>query len=282
MGEVISESGRGLAGEVVRHVDVDMVDPGRFQTRRHFDSKSLEELAQSIRTSGVVQPIVVRFHVNSGRYEIIAGERRWRAAQIAQEYQIPALVRDDMDDRACLIFAVAENIQRESLSPIEEAASFQRMSEELGMRHEDVAEAVGKSRTYVTNLMRLLGLEPRIQEMIEEGSISPGHGKAILGAPPAFRFELAKQILRYKLSVRKAEERAGRMARDWKGEGDGQPRRDPNIVRLERMLSAHFASAIKVDYKHDEGRGGIYIPFNSLDEAHGILERMKVKYDDDG
>ena len=276
-----SRAGAGQGDQIVRHIDVDMIDPGRFQTRRRFDPESLEELAQSIRTSGVVQPIVVRYLVRAGRYEIIAGERRWRAAQLAEEYQIPALVRDDMDDRACLIFAVAENIQRESLNPIEEASSFQRMSEELAMTHEDISEAVGKSRTHVTNMLRLLSLAPSIQEMIADGTLSLGHGKAILSAPQAFRQHLAKQIVRYKLSVRKVEERAAQMARDWKGEGESKPVRDPDIARLERRLSAHFGHAVKVDYKPEEGQGGIYISFHSLEEAQGILDRMRLSLDDD-
>ncbi|MEA3413569.1 MAG: ParB/RepB/Spo0J family partition protein [Pseudomonadota bacterium] len=281
MGESTFGVGREKGEIVVRHIDVEKIDPGRFQTRKQFNPETLEELAQSIRTSGVIQPVVVRHIVRIGRYELIAGERRWRASQLAGEYSIPALVRDDMEDEACLVFAIAENIQRDSLNSIEEAASFQRLSDDLGMFHEDIAKAVGKSRTYVTNTVRLLKLESGIQEMIVSGAISPGHGKAILGAPSAFRPTLAKQISRYRLSVRKAEERAAAMARDWKGEGDVLPARDPNLACLERRLSDHFGHTVRVDFKEEEGKGGILISFNSLEEAQGILERMRLDAEGD-
>ena len=147
------------ADNAVRWLDIDQLRPGPYQTRKRFKPEALEELAQSIKTSGIVQPIIVRYRIKTGEYEIIAGERRWRAAQLAREEQVPAIVRNELSDEACLVLAIAENIQRESLDPIEQAASLKRMSDELSLTHADISEAIGKSRTYVTNTLRLF--QPR-------------------------------------------------------------------------------------------------------------------------
>ena len=150
----------------VKWLGVEQLKPGPYQTRKRFKQNSLVELAQSIETSGIIQPIIVRYNVKIGAYDIIAGERRWRAAQLAGEDQVPTIVRNDMSDDACLIFAIAENIQRESLDPIEQATSLKRLGEELSITHAEIAEAVGKSRVYVTNTLRLLQLEEEIKQML--------------------------------------------------------------------------------------------------------------------
>ncbi len=261
-------------------MDIDQLRPGPYQTRKRFKQDVLQELAQSIKTSGIVQPIIVRYQIKTGEYEIIAGERRWRAAQLADEGQVPVIVRNELSDEACLILAVAENIPRESLDPIEQAASLKRMGDELLMTHEDIFEAMGKARTYVTNTLRLLQMEESIQRLLIEGRIDAGHGKALLAAPDALRPALSEQILRHGWNVRQAERKAKEMKEQQHKEGANTVRkRDPRLVRMEHLLTQYFARPVHIEYDEKTRRGGIKIRFDNLMACQAILDRFNLELD---
>ncbi len=262
----------------VRWLDIDQLRPSPYQTRKRFKQDALQELAQSIRTSGIVQPLIVRYSVKTGEYEIIAGERRWRAAQLANKGQVPVIVRNDMSNEACLILAITENIQRESLDPIEQAASLKRMSDELSMTHVEISEAVGKSRTYITNTLRLLQLEEDIQTLLIKGQIDAGHGKALLMAPEAMRHELSRQIIRHGWNVRQTEHKAKEIKeKQLREEANMARSRDPRLVRMEHLLAQHFACPVQIEYNEKTRRGGIDIQFNSISAYQGILNRLNIK-----
>jgi ParB family chromosome partitioning protein len=251
--------------EVVLSVPVDRIRPGSTQTRRRFDADALAELAESIRESGVVQPVVLR-SVGRG-YELLAGERRWRAAQAAGLHEIPALVRDDLSDTEAFVLGLIENLQRESLSPIETADGLRRLSESFGLRHEDVGARIGKSRSYVTNHLRLLALAPPVQALVDEGRLSLGHAKVLAGLEVGRQLDWANLILREKLSVRAFEQRlAGRKPkRAVRHDGDWQ--------RLARTLSEQLG--YPAEFKPGaKGAGELRLRFHSLEELDGLLERL--------
>jgi ParB family chromosome partitioning protein len=257
-----------------RWIDIDQIKPGRWQTRQSMDREKLEELAQNIRkVGGLVQAIVVRFDVKDGRYEIIAGERRWRASQIAGLHQIECDVKN-LEDGQCLKFSISENIQRESLNPIEEALSFKRLYKELGLKQDEIADEIGKGRTFVAQRLRLLNLEEGIQEWIAEGRLDPGQGKAILIAPEGMRKGLAEQIMRHKWSVRHAEKKAGELVKLKEGitiEGDGVM---PEVRQLQNELTEELCAPTRVDHQ-DSGAGKVVIDYSSLDELQGILDLIR-------
>jgi len=257
-----------------RWIDIDQIKPGRWQTRQSIDGEKLEELAQNIRSvGGLVQAIVVRFDIKDGRFEIIAGERRWRAAQIAGLHQIEADVKE-LDDAQCLKYSISENIQRESLNPIEEALSFRRLYKELGLKQEDIAQEIGKGRTFVAQRLRLLSLGEDIQAWIIAGRLDPGHAKAILIAPLGMQKGLAKQIVDHKWSVRYAEKKAGELVALKNGVLTDQEKGDPDIARLETSLEEELCAQIKIDHA-ESGAGELRISYNSLDELEGILEKIR-------
>ncbi len=258
-----------MAGMVKRQevmqVPVDLIRPGRTQARRRFDAEALAELAESIRESGVVQPVVLR---SDGRgYELLAGERRWRAAQQAGLHEIPALLRDDLSDTEAYILGLIENLQRESLSPIETAEGLRRLGETFTLRHEDIGRRIGKSRTYVTNHLRLLALAPAVQARVDEGGLSLGHAKVLAGLAVDKQQAWADLILRERLSVRAFEQRLAakrapkkdRSGNDWE--------------RLAQKLSEHLG--YPANFKPGaKGAGELRLRFHSLDELDGLLERM--------
>jgi ParB family chromosome partitioning protein len=265
------------ADNTVRWLDIDQLRPGPYQTRKRFKPEALEELAQSIKTSGIVQPIIVRYRIKTGEYEIIAGERRWRAARLAKEEQVPVIVRKELSDEACLVLAIAENIQRESLDPIEQAASLKRMCDELSLTHADISEAIGKSRTYVTNTLRLLQLDERLQTLLIEGRIDAGHGKALLTAPEALRHKLAEQIIKRGWNVRQAERKAKEMKEQQGREGANTVSgRDPRLVRMEQLFTQHFACPVHIEYNEKTRKGGIEIQFNNLVVCQAILDQLGI------
>ncbi|MDX5298490.1 MAG: ParB/RepB/Spo0J family partition protein, partial [Gammaproteobacteria bacterium] len=187
----------------LRDLPVDLIQRGRYQPRRDMDPEALQELSDSIRQQGVMQPVVVR-PIGEGRYELIAGERRWRATQLAGLDRIPAVIRD-VPDEAAIAMALIENIQREDLNPIEEAFALQRLQDEFGLTQQQVADAVGKSRTTITNLLRLIGLAPDVRVMLEHGDLEMGHGRALLTLPADVQLQVARQIVSRGLSVRQTE-----------------------------------------------------------------------------
>jgi ParB family chromosome partitioning protein len=263
----------------LREIPVDLLQRGRYQPRLDIRQDSLEELANSIRAQGVVQPIVARPIGKTGdtqRYEIVAGERRWRAAQMAGLEAIPAVVRD-IPDEAAIAMALIENIQREDLNPLEEARALDRLIREFDLTHGEAAEAVGRSRASVSNLLRLLDLSDKVKPMLEARQIEMGHARALLSIGDAVQqYDAARQVVRKGLSVRETERLVKRMLA---GSGDKTAARKPasqsaDIRRLEVEVSEKLGA--KVNLQHTQkGAGKLVISYNSLDELDGILKHIR-------
>jgi ParB family transcriptional regulator, chromosome partitioning protein len=253
----------------LREIPVDKIRPGRYQPRKTMDPNALKELAESIRSQGIIQPIVLR-RMNEG-YEIIAGERRWRAAQQAGLQAVPAIVRD-IPDSAAIAMALIENIQRQDLNAIEEAAALQRLIMEFQLTHDEVAKAIGKSRTLVTNLLRLLKLNPDVRALVEKGRLDMGHARALLALSGIQQSDAANEIMARGLSVRQTEAMV-RGLQETKTSQAPAGRPDPNITRLESQLSEKLGA--KVVVRHDnKGKGKLIVHYYSLDELDGLLEKM--------
>lgn len=256
----------------LRQLPIELVQRGKYQPRRDMDPDALEELAESIRQQGVMQPIVVR-PVGEGQYEIIAGERRWRASQLAGMDRVPAIVRD-VPDEAAVAMALIENIQRENLNAMEEAIALQRLQEEFELTQAQVAEAVGKSRTTVTNLLRLINLTSEVRLMLEHGDLEMGHGRAMLSLEPAQQIDVARQVEAKSLSVRQTEALVRKLLN---ADGDGKPEvKKPNadIVRLQEDLADKLGAVVAIDHSV-KGKGKLVIKYNSLDELDGILAHLQ-------
>ncbi len=255
----------------LRYLPVDIIQRGKYQPRRDMQQDALEELAESIKAQGVMQPIVVRA-ISADKYEIIAGERRWRATQLAGLDQIPAVVRD-VPDEAAIAMALIENIQRENLNPIEEAFALQRLQQEFELTQQEVATAVGKSRTTVTNLLRLMSLNEDVRILLEHGDLEMGHARALLGLSGLDQSQAADEVVSKGMSVRQTEA----MVRDW----DKKPSKktqdkisDPNTRQLENDLADKLG--VPVQLKHGaNGKGSLVLKYNSLDELDGILAHIK-------
>ena len=249
-------------------ISIANLKPSPSQPRRLFDKNSINELAESIRSKGLVQPILVRPSPSeTGTYEIIAGERRWRAAQIAQLHEVPAVVRQ-LDDVEALEIAIIENVQRSDLSPIEEAAGYKRLIDNHGHTQEVLAEIVGKSRSHIANIIRLLGLPQSIQDMISDGKISSGHARAIMNS--AFPEQLADKIVSENLSVRAAEE----LAKQKKSGVKKVKLKDPDTVNLENSLTARLGLKVIIDHKGKKG-GSVKIEYKSLDQLELVTAKLK-------
>lgn len=264
--------GDDISNDSLRTVPVDLIQRGRYQPRLDMQADRLQELADSIKAQGVVQPIVVR-PLAGGKYEIIAGERRWRATQMAGLHEIPAVVRD-VPDRVAMCLGLIENIQRENLNPIEEALALQRLLREFEMTHEAVAEAVGRSRAAVSNLLRLLELHPGVRELVEQGQLDMGHARALLGLVADMQLEAAQRVISRDLSVRATEQLVRTMQAGKKGKRPKKRRPDPNITRLEQDLSERLGARVQLRHKGKTG-GDIVIHYASLDELEGILAHIK-------
>ena len=242
--------------------------PGPYQPRTRMDQAALEALAESVREQGIMQPILVR--KNGAQYEIIAGERRWRAAQMVGLNEVPVLLRD-VEDRAVMAMALIENIQRESLNPLEEAAGLERLIREFGMTHEAAAKAVGRSRAAVSNLLRLLHLSKPVRELLMDGTIDMGHARALLPLPAAKQHEAAYEIADRGLSVREAERLAARLAR---AEAPApKARKDRDVLRLEEALSEKLGVAVSITAAKN-GAGKLTIRFADLDQLDELLKRI--------
>ncbi len=257
---------------------VDIVTRGRYQPRMDMDTEALEELADSIKSQGVIQPIVVRPLKGTEIYEIIAGERRWRATQLAGLHEIPAIIKD-VTDQTAMCMGLIENIQREDLNPMDEARALSRLLQEFNMTHDATAEAVGRSRSSVSNLLRLLDLHVDVQHLLETGKIEMGHGRAILALDVANQSQAAKKVVKQGLSVRATEQLVkglkdkGARSKDSKKTSTSS-RLDPNLRSLQEDLSERLGAAVAI--KHGKGgKGKIEINYNSLDELDGILSRIK-------
>lgn len=267
------DSAEEADGEGPRTLPVEYLKPGRFQPRRRFAEEEIEALAASLREKGMLQPILVRPADQAGRsYEIVAGERRWRAAQRAQLHEVPVIVRL-LDDRAALEVAIVENVQRESLAPLEEAEGYDRLLREFGYTQEALSRAVGKSRSHVANMMRLLGLPAPVRTLLDEGSLSAGHARALLNADdPA---GLARTVVARGLNVRQTERLAqGTQApRSRRRAARETTRRDPDIVAVEREIAELLGLKVRVDF---DGEGGeIRIGYANLDQFDDVVARLR-------
>ena len=259
----------------LRQLPVDQIRKGRYQPRTRMDDAALEELAVSISSQGIVQPLLVR-ETAGGGYELIAGERRWRAAQLAGLTEVPAVVRR-VPDEAALAVGLIENIQRENLNPIEEAAGIQRLLDEFGLTHQQAAEAVGRSRVAVSNLLRLLKLDPSVREHLESGHIEAGHARALLGLARDQQVVAAQAVMQRRLSVRQTEELVRRMLDPSENTSSKKPKsktgQSRDIQRLEEALSEKLAAPVHLESR-DGKSGRLVIEYNSLDELDGIIERL--------
>jgi ParB family chromosome partitioning protein len=250
-------------------IPIEWIRPGKYQPRVYFDEESLKELAASIKTQGVIQPIVLR-PVGSDQYEIIAGERRWRAAQVAGLEKVPAVVRS-VDDDAAISMSLIENIQREDLNPLEEAAALQQLIDEFQFTHQEVAEAVGKSRSAVTNTIRLTHLAAPVAEMLKVGELEMGHARALLTLATERQISVARVVVEKGLNVRQTEDLVRNL--DKAASSRPQPVVDTDTRRLEENLSGRFGQPITIKHTR-KGKGRLIISYNSLDELDGVLSQM--------
>ncbi|MFP7725774.1 ParB/RepB/Spo0J family partition protein [Lysobacter sp. D1-1-M9] len=275
--------------DTLRTLPVDALAPGKYQPRKHWDQDKLAELAESIKAQGVIQPIVVREVVREARngeavrgsrtYEIIAGERRWRASKLAGLSDIPVVVRE-VDDRTVVAMALIENIQREDLNPLEEATALQRLIDEFDLTHAQAAEAVGRSRAAVSNLLRLLELPPAIRALVESRRLEMGHARALLTLSPELAGKLASDAAEHGWSVREVEHRAqqfalGRVPDSGRKPRPGKVKPQADIVTLERELSESLST--KVNVLHGRGgKGRLVIHYSDLDSLEGVLEKLRT------
>jgi ParB family chromosome partitioning protein len=246
--------------------------PGRYQPRTRMDPQALGELAESIRAQGVIQPILVRPTGNES-YEIIAGERRYRAAQMAGLEEVPVLVKQVADD-AALAIALIENIQREDLNALEEAHGVQRLVEEFGFTHEQAAQAIGRSRSATTNLLRLLNLAEPVQQQLQDGALEMGHARALLALQPASQIQLGQHIAARGLSVREAEALVERALRPASSRAGRRPQPDRDVARLQEELSDTLGTPVTIR-AGARGKGQIRIDFSSLNQLQGLIERLR-------
>jgi len=256
----------------LRFIPLDQLQRGKYQPRREFDASSLNELAASIRTDGVMQPIVVR-PVSDKRWEIIAGERRWRASQLAGIDRIPALVRE-VSDESAIAMALIENIQRQNLNAIEEALALKRLQQEFELSQAQVAERVGKSRPAIANLMRLLLLEADARQLVETGQLDTGHAKVLLALEGPQQVKAAKQVVNGALSVRQTESLVKSLLASQSTVDQKNSPVDPNITKLERDLAGKLGASVTIAHAKT-GRGKLVINYTTLDELDGILNRIR-------
>lgn len=253
--------------ESLQNLKVSLLQPGKYQPRTHMDKESLEELAESIKAQGVMQPVLVR-PIGGASYEIIAGERRWRAAQLAGLSEVPALIRE-VPDEAALAMSLIENIQRENLNPLEEAMGIQRLIKEFGMTHQAASQALGSSRSAVSNLLRLLNLPAPVQELLMQGKIDMGHSRALLSLPAAKQIEAANLVAHKQLSVRETERLVHRIENP---ATTLSPKRDRDLLRLQENVSAKLGTQVIIN-PGKKGKGTIVIHYDNLDQLDGILAR---------
>lgn len=264
----------------LKKIPIEFLKPGKYQPRKDMADEALEELAASIKAQGIIQPIVVRTIEPDAKgdtyYEIIAGERRWRAAQIAKLDLVPCLVKE-IPDNAAVAIALIENIQREDLNAMEEAQALDRLMVEFNLTHQQVAEAVGKSRTTVTNLLRLNGLEASVKILLEHGDIEMGHARALLSVEGETQAELAKQVADQGMTVRQTEALVKKSQQPTNDQLKDKPadKPDPDVTRLQNQLMDTFGTQVKIDH-NAKGKGKLVINFGDLEQLDGILAKIKL------
>lgn len=265
-----SEPHESVDGQM-KALPVEFLARGKYQPRRDMHTEALEELALSIKEQGIMQPIVVR-PSGQNRYEIIAGERRWRAAQIAGLAEVPVVIRD-VSDEAAIAMALIENIQREDLNPIEEAIALARLQKEFELTQQEVAQAVGKSRAAVANILRLMSLNSEVKKMLEYGDLEMGHARALLSLSETDQLDVARMVTGKGLSVRQTESLVRRFQQQKKDGGKTAQRLDPNIKQLEDELSDRVGARVVIQC-NAKGKGKLVISYNTLDELDGVLEHI--------
>jgi ParB family chromosome partitioning protein len=267
--EVTEASAQDIA-DGLSELPIDKIQRGEYQPRKHFDEESLQELANSIAAQGVVQPIVVRRAGN--HYELIAGERRWRASQLAGLQSIPAVIKD-IDTRSAAAIALIENIQREDLNPLEEASALQRLIDDFELTHMQVAEAVGRSRVAVSNLLRLLELSEAVKDLVNKSLLSMGHARALLALPQNEQAEVARVVVNRALSVRETEALIKKALAPAAAAVKSETV-DPDIQRLEQTISESLCAQVKIK-TNSKGAGSLVISFHNNDELDGILQHLR-------
>jgi ParB family chromosome partitioning protein len=258
--------------EGLRNLPIQYIQPGKYQPRRHWNEETLNELAASIKVQGLIQPVVVR-QLGPHSYELIAGERRWRAAQRAQLAEVPALIKT-VTEAAVPAMALIENIQRQDLTPLEEADALKRLIDDFNLTHQQTADAIGRSRATVSNLLRLNELPNSIKVLLDEGKLDMGHARCLLALSEPQAEELAREAVHGRWSVRELEEAVRRTHAAPKAKSKTTPTRDPNVADLERQLSERFAARVELN-RDNRGRGKLIIHYHSPDELDGILAKIR-------
>ncbi|WGZ93751.1 MAG: ParB/RepB/Spo0J family partition protein [Candidatus Thiothrix putei] len=268
-----SVRGEGEQAEdtVLKRLPVERIRPGQYQPRTRMDPDALQELADSIKAQGLVQPVVVR-KLGGGEYELIAGERRWRAAQLAGLHEIPAVVRD-IPDQSAAAMSLIENIQREDLNSLEEATALRRLIDEFGLTHQQTAEAVGRSRAAVTNLLRLLELQPETKALVDAGQLEMGHARALLALAGQQQVDIARKVAERQLSVRETE-RLVKNILEVGQKPEPEFKSSPDVLKLEQTLADTLGAKVAIRYNRT-GKGKLVIEYNSLDELDGILGHIQ-------
>ena len=248
---------------------IEYMQRGKYQPRKDMNADRLQELADSIRAQGIVQPIVVR-SLNADKYEIVAGERRWRAAQLAGLQEVPVVIKE-IDDRAAMAIGLIENIQREDLNPLEEAEALKRLIDEFTMTHQQIADAVGKSRATVSNLLRLIDLQPEVKKMLAQGQLEMGHARALLALEGNYQVAAAKKIVAAGLTVRAAE----KLVKAKPASNIGRKKRyiDPDTLRLQDELTGKLGAKVLIEHQSN-GKGRLVISYTSLEELEGVMKRI--------
>lgn len=264
-----AEQSKVDAGETLLTLDVDLLQPGKYQPRKDMSPEALEELAESIKAQGVIQPIVVR-KISDDKYEIIAGERRWRAAQLAKLDKVPCIVKQVADEAAVAI-ALIENIQREDLNAMEEAIALNRLIEEFDLTHQQIADAVGKSRATVSNLLRLNGLNEPVKRLLEYGDIEMGHARALLALQGEEQTSVARLVVAKELTVRETERLVNKVLNPAKE--SEKPVKDADVARLESQLIERLGAKVSISHG-SKGKGKIVINYQNLAELDGILAKI--------
>ncbi len=266
--------GATAARDGLKELPIDSLQPGKYQPRTNMEPEALAELAASIESQGVMQPVLVR-PVAAGRYEIVAGERRWRAARMAGLAVVPALVRDIPDQQA-LAAALIENIQREDLNPLEEAVGIQRLVQEFGLTHQAVADSVGRSRAAVSNLLRLLELAPPVRELLSHNKLDMGHARALLALPVTAQVALARAAVEHQWSVREVEQRVAAALKGAKPSAPASRKAvDRDVARLQEELSQRLGTAVEIRSGARKGAGKLMISYRSLDQLDALLSRLR-------
>lgn len=269
LGDVVAPTTVAEKPQDVLRVPIEFLQRGKYQPRKDMDPEKLRELADSIAAQGIIQPIVVR-KFGEDKYEIIAGERRWRAAQLAEQAEVPVIVKD-IDDRSVMAVALIENIQREDLNALEEAEALHRLLDEFELTHQQIAESVGKSRTTVTNLLRLLDLAGEVKTMLGRGQLEMGHARALLGLDEVKQVEIANKAIRQKLTVRAVE----KLVRELHEEKPAASAKkiDPDTLRLQRELSERTGAKVEINHQSG-GKGKLIFNYSSLEELEGIIGKI--------